>query len=92
MSPDFRVIETNGIRLRAAVQYWNSYFETGGPTRKLWSAVDALHRADCTGGEHELFDVVRSIHDEARIVKVMAVAKQDTRAGAPLQLEFRIAR
>ncbi|HEX5586200.1 MAG TPA: phosphotransferase [Acidimicrobiia bacterium] len=47
-------------RLRAAVQYWNSYFETSGPTRKLWSAVDALHRADFAGGEHELLDVVRS--------------------------------
>jgi Ser/Thr protein kinase RdoA (MazF antagonist) len=29
-----------------AVQYWNSYFETGGPTRKLISARDALRQAD----------------------------------------------
>lgn len=33
-------------RLMAAVQYWNSYFETGGPTRKLLSARDALEQAD----------------------------------------------
>jgi Ser/Thr protein kinase RdoA (MazF antagonist) len=33
-------------RLRAAVQYWHSYFETDGPVRKLWSAVDALDQAD----------------------------------------------
>ncbi len=33
-------------RLRAAVQYWNSYFETNGPTRKLHSALDALNQAD----------------------------------------------
>lgn len=33
-------------RLMAAVQYWNSYFETSGPTRKLLSARDALEQAD----------------------------------------------
>jgi Ser/Thr protein kinase RdoA (MazF antagonist) len=32
-------------RLRAAVQYWNSYFETGGPTRKLRSALQAVDQA-----------------------------------------------
>lgn len=29
-------------RLQSAIQYWNSYFETGGPTRKLFSARDAI--------------------------------------------------
>jgi Ser/Thr protein kinase RdoA (MazF antagonist) len=29
-------------RLQSAVQYWNSYFETGGPARKLFSARDAI--------------------------------------------------
>jgi len=33
-------------RLRAAVQYVNSYFATGGPVRKLRSAVSALGQAD----------------------------------------------
>ena len=33
-------------KLPAAVQYWNSYFETDGPIRKLESAV----RLDRTGG------------------------------------------
>ena len=33
-------------RLQAAVQYWNSYFETNGPTRKLISARDAVAQAD----------------------------------------------
>jgi len=37
-------------RLRAAVQYWNSYFETDGPVRKLWSAVDALDQAAWAAG------------------------------------------
>lgn len=32
-------------RLRAAVQYWNSYFETDGPTRKLRSALQAIDQA-----------------------------------------------
>ena len=32
-------------RLRAAVQYWNSYFETSGPTRKLRSALTAIDQA-----------------------------------------------
>lgn len=33
-------------RLRAAVQYWNSYFETNGPARKLHSSLDALSQVD----------------------------------------------
>lgn len=32
-------------KLQAAVQYWNSYFETGGPLRKLASALDSLGQA-----------------------------------------------
>jgi Ser/Thr protein kinase RdoA (MazF antagonist) len=32
-------------RLRASVQYWNSYFETAGPIRKLWSARHAIEQA-----------------------------------------------
>jgi glycosyltransferase involved in cell wall biosynthesis/Ser/Thr protein kinase RdoA (MazF antagonist) len=32
-------------KLRAAVQYWNSYFETAGPARKLVSALDAIDQA-----------------------------------------------
>ena len=33
-------------KLMGAVQYWNSYYETGGPTRKLVSARDAIDQAD----------------------------------------------
>ena len=33
-------------KLQAAVQYWNSYFETNGPTRKLASALDSIDQAD----------------------------------------------
>jgi Ser/Thr protein kinase RdoA (MazF antagonist) len=33
-------------KLQAATRYWNSYFETGGPTRKLESALDSLDQAD----------------------------------------------
>jgi Ser/Thr protein kinase RdoA (MazF antagonist) len=32
-------------RLQAALQYWNSYFETNGPLRKLLSARDAINQA-----------------------------------------------
>jgi Ser/Thr protein kinase RdoA (MazF antagonist) len=32
-------------KLQAAVQYWNSYFETRGPVRKLASALDAIDQA-----------------------------------------------
>jgi Ser/Thr protein kinase RdoA (MazF antagonist) len=32
-------------KLQAAVQYWNSYFETGGPTRKLASAIDSIEQS-----------------------------------------------
>lgn len=33
-------------KLQDAVKYWNSYFETGGPTRKLVSAYKAVDQAD----------------------------------------------
>ena len=33
-------------KLRASLIYWNSYFETGGPARKLVSARDAVHQAE----------------------------------------------
>lgn len=33
-------------KLRAAVQYWNSYFQTNGPARKLRSALDSIKQAD----------------------------------------------
>jgi Ser/Thr protein kinase RdoA (MazF antagonist) len=33
-------------KLKAGVQYWRSYFETGGPTRKLQSARDSILQAD----------------------------------------------
>jgi Ser/Thr protein kinase RdoA (MazF antagonist) len=33
-------------KLQAAVQYWNSYFETGGPSRKLASAIDAIEQSE----------------------------------------------
>jgi Ser/Thr protein kinase RdoA (MazF antagonist) len=32
-------------KLQGAVQYWSSYFETGGPARKLIAARDALEQA-----------------------------------------------
>jgi Ser/Thr protein kinase RdoA (MazF antagonist) len=33
-------------KLQAAVQYWNSYFETDGPVRKLAAALDSIAQAD----------------------------------------------
>ncbi len=32
-------------KLQAGVQYWNSFFDTGGPVRKLGSALDAIDQA-----------------------------------------------
>lgn len=32
-------------KLQAAVQYWNSFFETNGPVRKLRSALDSIDQA-----------------------------------------------
>jgi Ser/Thr protein kinase RdoA (MazF antagonist) len=39
-------------KLQQAVQYWNSYFETDGPARKLASALDSIEQADWVT-EHE---------------------------------------
>ncbi len=33
-------------RLSGTLNYWNSFFETMGPTRKLHKALDALQQAD----------------------------------------------
>jgi len=33
-------------KLQQAVQYWNSYFETNGPVRKLASALDSIGQAE----------------------------------------------
>lgn len=33
-------------KLKGAIGYWSSYFETGGPTRKLISARDAIDQAE----------------------------------------------
>jgi Ser/Thr protein kinase RdoA (MazF antagonist) len=50
-------------KLQAAVQYWNSYFETDGPTRKLVSALDAIDQANWVV-EHP--EVVRELVAAAR--------------------------
>lgn len=47
---------------QAAVQYWNSYFETGGPTRKLASALDSIGQAELVE-RHP--DVIRRLADGA---------------------------
>ena len=43
-------------KLQAAVQYWNSYFETDGPIRKLDSALDAIEQAQWVTEHPELID------------------------------------
>lgn len=40
-------------KLQGAVQYWGSYFETGGPARKLISARDAVEQAEWAALHHE---------------------------------------
>jgi hypothetical protein len=40
-------------KLQGAVQYWNSYFETKGPARKLISARDAIAQADWVSNHPE---------------------------------------
>jgi Ser/Thr protein kinase RdoA (MazF antagonist) len=39
-------------KLQQAVQYWNSYFETDGPVRKLASAVDSIEQSDWVVEHH----------------------------------------
>lgn len=41
-------------KLQAAVQYWSSYFETGGPARKLASALDSIEQADLVAERPEM--------------------------------------
>ncbi len=40
----------------------------------------------------QILDVVQAIHVEARVVKLSVLAKQDTRAADPLQIEFKVGR
>jgi Ser/Thr protein kinase RdoA (MazF antagonist) len=40
-------------KLRASLIYWNSYFETGGPARKLISARDAVRQAEWVVQNHD---------------------------------------
>ena len=46
-------------RLRAAMQYWNSYFETDGPARKLASSLGAIDQAEWVGGHPDVVDRLR---------------------------------
>ncbi|MGH3372250.1 MAG: phosphotransferase enzyme family protein [Nocardioidaceae bacterium] len=49
LTPDERRLLPDAWRLyklHAAVQYWNSYFETNGPARKLASSLDSIAQAD----------------------------------------------
>lgn len=40
-------------KLQGAIQYWSSYFETGGPVRKLITARDAAEQAAWAEGNQE---------------------------------------
>jgi Ser/Thr protein kinase RdoA (MazF antagonist) len=44
-------------KLQGAVQYWSSYFETGGPARKLAAARDAAEQAAWAAGRQEYLRV-----------------------------------
>lgn len=59
-------------KLQAAVQYWNSYFQTGGPTRKLASAIDSIGQADWVveGGAPALERLVRSAEGSAPLMSL----------------------
>jgi Ser/Thr protein kinase RdoA (MazF antagonist) len=49
LTPDERLLLPEAwklYKLQAAVQYWNSYFETDGPVRKLAAALDSIAQAD----------------------------------------------
>ncbi len=41
-------------KLKSAIQYWSSFFETQGPTRKLYSAKDAVKQADWAAAKPEI--------------------------------------
>jgi Ser/Thr protein kinase RdoA (MazF antagonist) len=48
-------------KLQAAVQYWNSYFETAGPTRKLRSALDSIDQARWVAARPDVVDRLRRV-------------------------------
>ena len=57
LTPDERRLLPDAWRLyklQAAVQYWNSYFETNGPVRKLVSSLDSIAQADLVAEHPEI--------------------------------------
>jgi Ser/Thr protein kinase RdoA (MazF antagonist) len=66
LTPDERRLLPDAWRLyklQAAVQYWNSYFETNGPVRKLASSLDSIAQADLVA-EHP--EIIRRLVEESR--------------------------
>jgi Ser/Thr protein kinase RdoA (MazF antagonist) len=47
-------------KLHAAVQYWNSYFETGGPVRKLDAALDSIEQSEWVMRHTDLIESLAS--------------------------------
>jgi Ser/Thr protein kinase RdoA (MazF antagonist) len=45
-------------KLQAAVQYWNGYFQTAGPLRKLSSAVDSIEQAGWVSRNTEVIEAL----------------------------------
>lgn len=55
-------------RLMGAVQYWKSYFETNGPVRKLYSALDSVSHAEWAQQQPEqILSINRQRRGKARV-------------------------
>jgi Ser/Thr protein kinase RdoA (MazF antagonist) len=55
-------------KLQAAVRYWISYFDTGGPIRKLESALDSIHQADWVADHPEVIGRLGQAARESALV------------------------
>jgi Ser/Thr protein kinase RdoA (MazF antagonist) len=54
-------------KLQAAVQYWNGYFQTNGPVRKLTSAVDSIEQAAWVSTHSAFIDELAQCGDGSRL-------------------------
>jgi Ser/Thr protein kinase RdoA (MazF antagonist) len=52
-------------KLEAGVQYWISYFDTDGPTRKLRSALDSIEQARQVADRPETIAALAEVADQA---------------------------
>lgn len=60
-------------KMQSAVQYWNSYFQTNGPVRKLYSALDAISQVDWARNYPHKLVALNSLHSSSLSTRASAV-------------------